>query len=163
MMDFQPAKKLELIEQNEAMQRMKNSSTPNPHLALSMSRPQSFGSVSMAPNSSVDSTSSAAQASLESLLTSGRTSPKPQTRLTGFLFGNIFSGATLNHPEGSVDYYLSRLTLKSVPSQDMHKCLQSLRITLSSAAVTWIRNFLEGGHALTGMESLLEKIIDKHM
>ncbi|KAJ9078460.1 hypothetical protein DSO57_1006241 [Entomophthora muscae] len=165
MMDFPPSKKMELIEQNDAVQRMRVSSTPTPmasHQSTPLPRPRSITSTLMASANSADVPGSAAQASLEQLLNSGRSPPKGGGSLTGFLFGNLFANTT-NHPEGSVEYYLWRLNSKNILPQEMFKCLQSLRITLSSAAVTWIRSFLEDGTALKGMEMLLERMIAKNL
>lgn len=164
MLEFPPSKKMELIEQNDAVQRMKSSATPTPatsRKSMPFTRPNSITSAPLDLTSPTDGPASAAQASLESLLSSGRSSPKGGSGITSFLFGNFFSGAT-NHPEGSVEFYLARLN-SNVASQEMFKCLQSLRITLSSAALPWIRNFLEDGTALAGMETLLGRQIAKNL
>ncbi|KAI0216793.1 hypothetical protein L0F63_005205, partial [Massospora cicadina] len=164
MLEFPPSKKMELIEQNDAVQRMKGSNTPTPatsRKSTPFTRPNSITSAPLDLAPPPEGPGSAAQASLETLLNSGRSPPKGGGGITGFLFGNLFSGAA-NHPEGSVEFYLARLNSNTAP-QEMFKCLQSLRITLSSAAVPWIRSFLEDGTALAGMATLLERQIAKNL
>ncbi|KAI9298202.1 FH2-domain-containing protein [Neoconidiobolus thromboides FSU 785] len=167
MMEFPASKKLELIEQNEMVRKMKSpNSATSPPQPMSMTRPNSIVSINTINSNNNDNSSSAAQASLESILTTERpttTTTTPATSgISNFIFGSLFSNNS-NCVPGSTDYYLKFLSSKNLSSNETFKLLQSLRIHLSTAAVTWVRSFLEDGTALLGIETLLMKYIEKNI
>jgi hypothetical protein len=169
MMEFTPEKKLELIEQNEMVKKMKSSASP----AISANSVQSTPITRARSTMSMYSTTNLDQVvenDTESVVDETSLSPSKSalqpnnnagTGITSYLFGSIFNSSQITHQEGTIEYYLELLSHKNLPHGPLYKCLQSLRITLATVSVSWVRQFVEEGQALTSMEQILGKILEK--
>ncbi|KAK9701818.1 hypothetical protein K7432_011546, partial [Basidiobolus ranarum] len=72
-------------------------------------------------------------------------------------FFSSWWGPTAAKSEATPEHYIEKITQKNPNLRILVKDLLALRVTLSTAPLTWIRTFLEDKRAIAALEALLER------
>lgn len=84
-----------------------------------------------------------------------------QSSSGGMTLTNANAAITHNDPK-TVEFYLDRLAVvnKQTSSRQIHELMVGLRVTISTAKVQWIRDFLVDNKGLVGISAVLDKALD---
>jgi diaphanous 1 len=78
-----------------------------------------------------------------------------QSSSKGF-FSSWFGLSSSTKVEGTPEFYIEKLLQKSISSKPLAERLQSLRVTLTTAKLSWIKDFIDGD-GLAALECVLER------
>ncbi|KAG0234469.1 hypothetical protein BGW41_001142 [Actinomortierella wolfii] len=93
----------------------------------------------------------------------------PTLAAAGSLFSSLFGGTINASAAGSQNafqdelqndtpqFYIEQLMSKTITQQALAKHVRSLRVALSTAKLSWTRQFLEGGKGFRALENVLDK------
>ncbi|ORX93208.1 FH2-domain-containing protein [Basidiobolus meristosporus CBS 931.73] len=81
---------------------------------------------------------------------------KPE-KASSYGFFSSWWGPTATKSEATPEHYIDQITQKNPNLRILVKDLLALRVTLSTAPLTWIRGFLEDKRAIAALETLLER------
>jgi hypothetical protein len=80
----------------------------------------------------------------------------PQSPSSKGFFSSWFGLSSSTKIQGTPEYYVDKLLQRSVSSKSLAERLQSLRVTLTTAKLSWIRGFIDG-NGLSALEFVLER------
>jgi hypothetical protein len=75
----------------------------------------------------------------------------------GALFSALLSPVMKTNAERPPEFYIEKLSARNTPRKTLLKLLGALRVTLSTAKLSWIRQFVDNGRGIAVMAGVLDR------